>query len=66
MQLLITLVISCFSLLSSVVAAKTVFVWLISLAGLGAQIGWIAITASLLAFRRAYVAKGGKSGRSQI
>jgi arginine/ornithine permease len=58
--LLITLVISCFSLLSSVVAAKTVFVWLISLAGLGAQIGWIAITASLLAFRRAYVAKGGK------
>ncbi|MBT2759503.1 amino acid permease [Mesobacillus foraminis] len=58
--LLITLAISGLSLLSSVVAAKTVFVWLLSLAGLGAQIGWIAITASHLAFRRAYIRQGGK------
>ncbi|MEK4029145.1 MULTISPECIES: amino acid permease [Bacillaceae] len=58
--LLITLAIAGLSLLSSVVAAKTVFVWLLSLAGLGAQIGWIAITASQLAFRRAYIRQGGK------
>jgi arginine/ornithine permease len=58
--LLITLAISGLSLLSSVVAAKTVFVWLLSLAGLGAQIGWIAITASHLAFRRAYIRQGGR------
>ncbi|MGM0878954.1 MAG: amino acid permease [Bacillota bacterium] len=58
--LLITLAIAGLSLLSSVVAAKTVFVWLLSLAGLGAQIGWIAITASQLAFRRKYIHQGGK------
>ncbi|WP_338753759.1 amino acid permease [Bacillus sp. FJAT-52991] len=58
--LLITMAIAGLSLLSSVAAAETVFVWLLSLAGLGAQIGWIAITASLLAFRRAYIRQGGK------
>ncbi|OCA82096.1 amino acid permease [Pseudobacillus wudalianchiensis] len=58
--LLITLAIAGLSLLSSVVAAKTVFVWLLSLAGLGAQIGWIAITASQLAFRKKYIQQGGK------
>ncbi|MDN4493053.1 amino acid permease [Ureibacillus aquaedulcis] len=58
--LLITLAIAGLSLLSSVVAANTVFVWLLSLAGLGAQIGWIAITASQLAFRRRYIQESGK------
>ncbi|MED4267395.1 amino acid permease [Priestia megaterium] len=57
--LLITLGIAGLSLLSSVLAAKTVFVWLLSLAGLGAQIGWISITASQLAFRRKYIREGG-------
>ncbi|WP_129731801.1 amino acid permease [Ectobacillus funiculus] len=58
--LIITIAIACLSLLSSVVAEETIFVWLLSLAGLGAQIGWIAITASQIAFRRAYTRKGGK------
>ncbi|RAS72309.1 amino acid permease [Priestia endophytica] len=58
--LLITLAISGLSLLSGVFAAETVFVWLLSLAGLGAQIGWIAITASLLGFRKKYISQGGK------
>ncbi|MCY9007037.1 amino acid permease [Peribacillus frigoritolerans] len=58
--LLITLAIAGLSLLSSVVAADTIFVFLLSLAGLGAQIGWIAISASLLAFRRSYTRQGGK------
>ncbi|RPK12603.1 amino acid permease [Priestia endophytica] len=58
--LLITLAVALLSLLSSVFAAETVFVWLLSLAGLGAQIGWIAITWSHLAFRKKYVKQGGK------
>ncbi|MGE7667617.1 amino acid permease [Ureibacillus composti] len=58
--LLITFAIAGLSLLSSVIAAETVFLWLISLAGLGAQIGWIAITASHLAFRRRFIREGGK------
>ena len=64
--LLITLAIAGLSLLSSVVAAKTVFVFLLSLAGLGAQIGWIAIAASLLAFRRSYIRQGGKGRKFKI
>lgn len=58
--LLLTLGVSLLSLLSSFVAAETVFVWLLSLAGLGAQVGWIAITASQLAFRRKYLRQGGR------
>lgn len=54
------MVIAFLSLLSSVVAEKTVYLWLISTAGLGAQMGWISITASQLAFRKEYVAQGGK------
>ncbi|MFD2611434.1 amino acid permease [Paenibacillus gansuensis] len=59
-SLLLTMGIAFLSLLCSVFAADTVFVWLISLAGLGAQVGWIAITASQLAFRRHYSKNGGK------
>ncbi len=58
--LLLTLGIACLSLLSSMVAEDTVYLWLISIAGLGAQMGWISITASQLAFRRQYVKDGGK------
>ncbi|CEH28654.1 amino acid permease [Aneurinibacillus migulanus] len=58
--LILTMVIAFLSLLSSVVAAETVYLWLISAAGLGAQMGWISITASQLAFRKEYVAQGGK------
>jgi arginine/ornithine permease len=48
------------SLLSGFFAAETVFVWLLSIAGLGAQVGWISITASQIAFRRKYIRDGGK------
>ncbi len=58
--LLLTLGIALLSLLSGFVAAETVFVWLLSVAGLGAQVGWIAITASQLAFRRKYIRQGGR------
>jgi arginine/ornithine permease len=58
--LLLTMGIALLSLLSSVVAAKTVFLWLISIAGVGAQVGWISITASQLAFRRKFIREGGR------
>ncbi|MDN9010636.1 amino acid permease [Brevibacillus laterosporus] len=58
--LLLTFSISLLSLLSSVYAENTVYLWLISLAGLGAQVGWISISASQLAFRKHYLKNGGK------
>jgi arginine/ornithine permease len=58
--LLLTLGISLLSLLSGFFAAETVFVWLLSVAGLGAQVGWISITASQIAFRRKFIREGGK------
>jgi arginine/ornithine permease len=58
--LLLTLGISLLSLLSGFFAEETVFVWLLSVAGLGAQVGWISITASQIAFRRKFIREGGK------
>ncbi|USK82543.1 amino acid permease [Peribacillus frigoritolerans] len=57
--LLLTMSVALLSLLSGLVAEDTVFLWLISLAGLGTIVSWIAITVSQLAFRKQYVAKGG-------
>jgi arginine/ornithine permease len=58
--LLITFSISLLSLLSGFFAEDTVFMVLLSIAGLGAQVGWISISASQLAFRKQYLARGGK------
>lgn len=58
--LLITFVIALLSLLSGFFAEDTVFMVLLSIAGLGAQVGWISISASQLAFRRHYLKNGGK------
>lgn len=58
--LLLTMGISLLSLLSGFFAAETVFVWLLSIAGLGAQVGWISITASQIAFRRKFIRDGGR------
>ncbi|MGO0063784.1 amino acid permease [Brevibacillus fluminis] len=58
--LLLTFAIALLSLISGVIAEDTVFMWLLSIAGLGAQVGWISISASQLAFRKQYLAKGGK------
>ncbi|MFP3393171.1 amino acid permease [Brevibacillus sp. SIMBA_040] len=56
----ITFVIALLSLLSGFFAENTVFMVLLSIAGLGAQVGWISISASQLAFRRHYLKNGGK------
>jgi arginine/ornithine permease len=58
--LLLTMSIALLSLLSGFFAAETVFVWLLSIAGLGAQVGWISITASQIAFRRKFIREGGR------
>ncbi|MFN2746599.1 MULTISPECIES: amino acid permease [Bacillus] len=58
--LLITLGFAGLSLISSVVAAETLYIWLLSLAGLSAQVGWITITISQLLFRRQYIKEGGR------
>ncbi|KZE44753.1 amino acid permease [Brevibacillus parabrevis] len=58
--LIITFAISLLSLLSGFFAEDTVFMVLLSIAGLGAQVGWISISASQLAFRRHYLRNGGK------
>ncbi|MCG5249799.1 amino acid permease [Brevibacillus agri] len=58
--LIITFSISLLSLLSGFFAEDTVFMVLLSIAGLGAQVGWISISASQLAFRRHYLKNGGK------
>jgi arginine/ornithine permease len=58
--LLITFAIALLSLLSGFIAEDTVFMVLLSIAGLGAQVGWISISASQLAFRKQYLKEGGK------
>lgn len=58
--LLFTIGIALLSLLSGFFAEETVFMWLLSVAGLGAQVGWISITASQIAFRRKFIREGGK------
>lgn len=58
--LVLTMSIALLSLLSGFFAAETVFVWLLSIAGLGAQVGWISITASQIAFRRKFIREGGR------
>lgn len=58
--LVLTIGIALLSLLSGFFAEETVFVWLLSVAGLGAQVGWISITASQIAFRRKFIGEGGK------
>ncbi|KAB2338055.1 amino acid permease [Cytobacillus depressus] len=58
--LVFTMVFSLLSLLTSVVAADTVFVLLMSIAGISVTISWIGIALSQLMFRRKYIQAGGK------
>ena len=55
-----TIAISAFSLLTSVVAAETVYLWLISISGVITIIVWMSICVSQFFFRKHYVADGGK------
>jgi arginine/ornithine permease len=58
--LVFTMIFSLLSLLTSVIAADTVFVLLMSVAGISVTISWIGIALSQLMFRRKYLQDGGK------
>lgn len=55
----ITIAISGLSLLTSVFAAETVYVWLISISGMITVVAWMSICASQFVFRRRFLAEGG-------
>ncbi|TYR79549.1 amino acid permease [Priestia megaterium] len=57
--LLVTVAISGCSLLTSVVAAETVYVWFISISGMVTIVVWMSICASQFFFRRRFLAEGG-------
>ncbi len=48
------------SLLSSVVAASTLYQWLLAIAGMGTVVAWIFICISQIQYRRRYLAEGGR------
>ncbi|OJH61822.1 amino acid permease, partial [Bacillus subtilis] len=57
--LLITLGISGCSLLTSVMAAETVYLWCISISGMVTVVAWMSICASQFFFRGRFLAEGG-------
>lgn len=58
--LIFSIAISGLSLLTSVVAAKTVYLWLISISGMITVVVWMSICASQFFFRKRFLAQGGK------
>jgi arginine/ornithine permease len=59
-SLLITLGFALISLLTSVVAADTLFVVLLAVSGIGGTLTWLAIAVAQIGFRRQYIKNGGK------
>ncbi|WP_226617886.1 amino acid permease [Cytobacillus firmus] len=59
--LVFTMIFSLLSLLTSVFAAETVFVLLMSIAGISVTISWMGIALSQFMFRRKYIQAGGKA-----
>ncbi|MBG9447415.1 amino acid permease [Cytobacillus firmus] len=59
--LVFTMTFSLLSLLTSVFAAETVFVLLMSIAGISVTISWMGIALSQFMFRRKYIQAGGKA-----
>ncbi|WP_244527612.1 amino acid permease [Lihuaxuella thermophila] len=58
--LLVTLGVACLSLLSSVVAEDTVYLWLLSISGMAGMVIWLSIAGSQLMFRKRFLEGGGK------
>ncbi|OIK16642.1 amino acid permease [Bacillus sp. MUM 116] len=58
--LLVTLVFALLSLLSSVVAADTLFVVLLAVSGIGGTLTWLTIAVAQMGFRKQYMKNGGK------
>ncbi|HDV0606590.1 TPA: amino acid permease, partial [Acinetobacter baumannii] len=60
-SLIVTMAVACLSLLTKFAQAETVYMVLLSLAGMSAQVGWITISLSQIMFRRKYIREGGKT-----
>jgi amino acid permease len=58
--LIVTMAVAGISLLCSVYAATTVYLWLIAICGLAGVLGWMGICASQYFFRKRYTEHGGK------
>ncbi|HWR06040.1 amino acid permease [Sporomusa sp.] len=58
--LILTMAVSGVSLLCSVYAADSVYLWLISICGLAGVLGWMGICASQFRFRTQFINSGGK------
>ncbi|MET3291642.1 amino acid permease [Brevibacillus fluminis] len=59
-SLLATLIFSLLSLLTSILAADTVYVLLMSVSGIAVTLSWMGIALSQFNFRRSYLKEGGK------
>ncbi|WP_406621591.1 amino acid permease [Bacillus atrophaeus] len=57
--LMVTIAISGCSLITSIVAAETVYLWFISISGMITIVAWMSICASQFFFRRRFLAEGG-------
>lgn len=58
--LIISMLVACLSLLTSVYAADTVYLVLVSISGFAVVVVWMAIAASQFMYRRRYVAEGNR------
>lgn len=57
--MMVTIAISGCSLITSIVAAETVYLWFISISGMITVVAWMSICASQFFFRRRFLAEGG-------
>ncbi|RIV18375.1 hypothetical protein D2Q93_14110 [Alicyclobacillaceae bacterium I2511] len=57
---MVTMGVAAFSLITGFIAASTVYLWLISIAGMPAVVVWISIPISQINFRREFLHQGGK------
>lgn len=58
--LILTMAVAGVSLLCSVYAADSVYLWLVSICGLAGVLGWMGICASQYRFRKQFIGSGGK------
>jgi amino acid permease len=58
--LIVSISVAGLSLLTSVFAENTVYLWLLSIAGMTAVLAWMSIAASQFFFRKRFLAEGGK------
>ena len=59
-SLLVTLAVACLSLLTSVFAEDTIYLWLLSISGLSGMVIWLSITVAQLSFRKRFLEEGGR------